>query len=156
MTISADSHFLKRMLLPEGALVLTLDGELPVEFLQAGDRIVCRRGARRLNEVNAFSISSAYFVSVERNALGAGPSDQIMLLAGQRIHSPNDALSGNKSTSLVTCLFDLLPKPGLTLLEGVKGRFYQLLFACPETVYVNGLQLESAWEELFIKGGVPT
>jgi hypothetical protein len=156
MTILANVHPLKRMLLPKGALVMTLDGELPVEFLHVGDRLVCRRGARRLNAVNAVSISSDYFVSVERNALGAGPSDQIMLLAGQRIHSPNEALSGRKSSSLVTCLFDLLPKPGLTLLEGVKGRFYQLVFVCPETVYVNGIQLESAWEVLSSKGGMPT
>lgn len=38
--------------LPEGTIVLTLDGALPVEFLCPGDRIVTRAGMRVLRDID--------------------------------------------------------------------------------------------------------
>jgi Hint domain len=52
-----------------GTAVLTLDGEIPVEFLNAGDRIITRDGARTLQSVTMTSMTGE-IVRVAASTLG--------------------------------------------------------------------------------------
>lgn len=71
-----------------GTQVLTLDGELPVQFLAPGDRIITRAGARPLRQVSVHLIHNAQMVRIAGSARGQGrrevdlflPPAQVILL----------------------------------------------------------------------------
>ena len=69
-----------------GTPVLTLDGELPVEFLSVGDRLLTRNGARRLKQIEVTVVQNARMVRISKDALGVErPSDDVMVSADQQI-----------------------------------------------------------------------
>lgn len=53
-----------------GTRVLTLEGELPVEFLAPGDRIVTRSGARTLRRITARQAAPAEVIRIAAGSLG--------------------------------------------------------------------------------------
>jgi hypothetical protein len=67
-----------------GTPVLTLDGEIPVEHLTEGDRVVTRSGARRLRRITARLVEGGFRVSPHR--LGQGrPEAAVVLGPRQKI-----------------------------------------------------------------------
>lgn len=70
----------------QGAMILTLDGELPVEHLQAGDRVVTRDiGAARLKAVTQRDIRLCP-ISVKPGTLGQSrPKGEVLMLPGQMV-----------------------------------------------------------------------
>ena len=55
-----------------GTPVLTMDGELPVEFLQPGDRVLTRSGMRRLAQV-AVTVIKSSVISTDSETMLARP-----------------------------------------------------------------------------------
>ncbi|MGO4915397.1 Hint domain-containing protein [Pseudogemmobacter sp. W21_MBD1_M6] len=63
-----------------GTNILTLDGEIAVEFLNVGDRVVTRRGMRILRAITA-TVTKARGVCVASHSLGHGRPDRDTVLA---------------------------------------------------------------------------
>jgi hypothetical protein len=69
-----------------GTRIRTLDGELPVEFLEPGDRIVTRSGARRLVAVSLRLAPMVDIVRLRTSTLGHGrPEADLLLGPGQPV-----------------------------------------------------------------------
>ena len=69
-----------------GTSVLTLDGELPVEYLQPGDRVLTRAGMRRLAQVAVTVVQNARVVSIAHGTLGVDrPAEDVTVSAAQEI-----------------------------------------------------------------------
>lgn len=72
--------------LMQGTPVLTLDGELPVEFLEPGDRILTRAGSRRLTSVEVSIVRNARMMRVGASTLGRErPEEDLLLPAAQPV-----------------------------------------------------------------------
>ncbi|MBF9044214.1 hypothetical protein HKCCE4037_12805 [Rhodobacterales bacterium HKCCE4037] len=132
--------------LAPGTQVLTTDGAIPVEFLNPGDRIITRRGVRKLKAVMRHTIPEGTpVVRVAADALGGKPSTDITLMPGQRVLVRDwraKALWGK----------DIAAVPATRLVDGnfitseTSGRqiMLSLYFGAPEILYADGLELASA------------
>jgi len=132
--------------LAPGTTIMTLDGEIPVEFLNPGDRIITRRGVRKLKAVARRKLhAGAPRVVVSANALGGKPSKEVTLMPGQRIVIRDwraQALWGK----------DIAAPQAARLVDGEQIRtetggeqvMLSLYFGAPEIIYADGLELGSA------------
>ena len=69
-----------------GTQVLTLAGEIPVEFLNPGDRIITRAGARTLCRITARTIRNARVARLSAGSLGHDrPGRDLMIGADQPV-----------------------------------------------------------------------
>lgn len=69
-----------------GTPVLTRDGEIPVEFLEVGDAVVTRQGARILHSIEVSLIAHARMVRIGGVTLGrTGPGADVLVPATQRV-----------------------------------------------------------------------
>lgn len=72
--------------LAPGTVVMTMDGAIPVEFLNPGDRIITRRGVRKLKAIMRHTLpEGAKRIVVSAEALGGKPAKDVTLFPGQRI-----------------------------------------------------------------------
>ena len=132
--------------LAPGTQILTMDGAIPVEFLNPGDRIITRRGVRKLKAVMRHNLPEGTpRVRISADALGGKPSSEITLMPGQRVLVRDwraKALWGK----------DIAAVPAVRLVDGnfitteTGGRqiMLSLYFGAPEIVYADGLELASA------------
>lgn len=127
--------------------VLTADGAIPAAYLNAGDRVITRRGMRTLRAVVRRKLdASAARVLVRADALGGKPERDVLLMPKQRVLVRDwraKALWGRDVAA-----------PEVTRL--VDGRFVTrvhpaeatqvlaLYFGAPEVIYADGLELASA------------
>lgn len=129
-----------------GAVVYTLEGALPVEFLVPGDRLLTRAGARKLIEVEVTTLRNARVVRVTSGALGgARPDGDVILAANQPI------LIRDWRDWRVRALYGtaqaLVPASQLADGEYVRAevlkevRLYSLRLAGDEVIYAGGLEL---------------
>ena len=126
-----------------GTTVLTLDGELPVEFLQPGDRILTRAGARRLKQVVASVVHNARVVCIAHGTLGVDrPVEDVSVSAAQQILVRDwraKALTGTATAMIPAArLADGEYIRALTLAE---ARFFSLSFEDDAVIYAGGLEL---------------
>ena len=132
--------------LAPGTTVLTLDGAIPVEYLNPGDRIITRRGVRKLKAIMRHNLPEGTpRVVVSADALGGKPSNDITLMPGQRVLVRDwraQALWGK----------DIAAPQAARLVDGefirteTTGRqiMLSLYFGAPEILYADGLELASA------------
>ena len=66
-----------------GTEVMTLDGALPVEFLNPGDRVLTRNGARRLRSIEMTRIRNARVVRISESTLGVDRPTTAMTLSAR-------------------------------------------------------------------------
>ena len=64
-----------------GTMVLTLEGELPVQFLAPGDRVVTRSGAKVLKDIGVTLLQDALMVRISASALGHDRPDADLFVA---------------------------------------------------------------------------
>lgn len=126
-----------------GTPVMTLDGELPVDFLNIGDRILTRCGARRLIGIEITRVQNARVVRIAQGTLGMDrPADDMIVAPDQPILIRDwraKALYG-KATAMV---------PAARLADGeyiraevlAEVRLYTLRFAEETVIYAGGLEL---------------
>lgn len=132
--------------LAPGTTVLTMDGAIPVEFLNPGDRIITRRGVRKLKAIMRHNLPEGTpRIIVAADALGGKPSTDVTLMPGQRVLVRDwraQALWGK----------DIAAPQAARLVDGnfirteTKGRqiMLSLYFGAPEILYADGLELASA------------
>lgn len=87
-----------------GTTVLTLDGEIPVEYLAAGDRIITRNGARKLVGITATVVKDLKVVRIMAGVLGHDAPEADVVLGSEQAILVRDwrakALSGRASAMI--------------------------------------------------------
>lgn len=127
-----------------GSKIFTLDGELPVEHLCSGDRVITRdTGMAVLMAIQAIQIE-CNMVSIAKGALGQNsPATEIVLPAKQHVLLRNwraVALTGKKQA--------LVPAGSLVNIEHIRplgpkpARLFNLIFGQPHIVYVDGVEMQ--------------
>jgi hypothetical protein len=126
-----------------GTPILTLDGSLPVEFLQPGDRIVTRAGMRRLSQVEVRVVRNARVVRIAHETLGKDtPSDDILVAAGQMV-----LVRDWRAQALAGVPAALFPAARLADGEYIRNqtlpeaRLFTLVFEDEAIIYAAGLEL---------------
>ncbi len=129
-----------------GTRVLTLQGALAVEFLEPGDRVITRAGARVLRAVEISVIRDAQVVTVAAGALGHDRPDVPLCLAADQPVMLRDwraqTLYGAREVAV----------PASRLVDGeflcasrvAELRLFRLVFDGAEVVYADGVELACA------------
>jgi hypothetical protein len=131
-----------------GALIFTQDGELPVEHLCQGDRIITRdAGYATLLSLEAAQVTTD-LVRIRQGSLGRNrPPGDMLLPAGQRLLLRDwraRALYG-KAQALVPAS-QLVDGEFVTRAGRREVRLLTLRFRRPHVIYANGLELASHTE----------
>ncbi len=125
-----------------GARVATMDGLLPVEFLELGERIITRAGARVLRGISALPMVSN-LVRIAPGALGHDrPGAALVLGAGTEVLLRDwraQAFFG-KAQALIP-VSRLIDGQFVTRLSGVRTRLFALHFDVAEVIYADGVEL---------------
>lgn len=126
-----------------GMPVLTLDGELPVQYLCAGDRIVTRAGARILREITTMVLRDAAMIRVRADALGGErPGRDILLTPVQPVVVRGQVaidLLGVNSAVVPAGL--LVNATSITQITVAETRLFTLRFDREEVIYAGSLEL---------------
>jgi hypothetical protein len=126
-----------------GTQIRTLDGLLPVEFLEPGDRIVTRAGSRRLVAVSVMQRRIASVVRIRATTLGHDRPEQDLLLA------PGQPVMIRDWRARVLYGADMAAIPASRLADGEfvvtevlrDVRLYTLRFDEEEVIYAEGLEI---------------
>lgn len=126
-----------------GTILLTQDGEMPVEFLSPGDRIITRdAGMVRLENIRHRRVLTRA-ISFAAGSLGhTRPESDLVLPAAQLLLIRDwraKAMFGLKQA--VTRADALLDDEFICDLGPQKMLLYQLQFSSPHIVYAGGLEL---------------
>ena len=126
-----------------GTPVLTLDGELPVEFLQPGDRILTRAGARRVIQIEVAVVRNARVVRISHGTLGVDcPTEDVTVSAGQEI-----LVRDWRAKTMFGKPHAMIPAARLADGEYIRcetlpeARFFSLSFEDDAVIYAGGLEL---------------
>ncbi|MGO4907169.1 Hint domain-containing protein [Pseudorhodobacter sp. W20_MBD10_FR17] len=132
--------------LVSGTPVMTLAGEMPVECLSAGDRLVTGSGARALVAVRSTVLPKTRLVCISPSALGIDqPEEDMRVMPDQGIHIRDwraKALKGFPEAII----------PAQELVDGEYIRFetafgtriYTLEFERAEVIYAGSVKLTCA------------
>lgn len=126
-----------------GTSVLTLDGDLPVEFLTIGDRVLTRAGARRLQGIEITVVQNARVIRIAQGSLGVDrPEADTIVTANQPI-----LIRDWRAKALYGTETALVPAARLADGEYIRAdvlaevRLYTLRFAEEVVIYAGGLEL---------------
>ncbi len=129
-----------------GTTVLTMDGDMPVEFLSPGDRIITRdSGMARLSHIS-FSRRPVNAIAIQAGSLGDTrpetdmilPIDQLVLIRDWRAQ----ALFGTPQATVQAG--DLTDGEFIRDLGVLNMRLTHLHFNRPHVIYAGGLELVAA------------
>ncbi|MGJ8626622.1 MAG: Hint domain-containing protein [Sulfitobacter sp.] len=132
--------------LVQGAMLLTLDGEIPIEFLSVGDKLITRdsgtskithiqRSTRPVHSI-AFAAGSLGDTRPERDAILAG--DQMVLIRDWRARA-----MFNSERALVSAR-TLVDGEFITDLGMQNTTLFQVFCDGPHIMYADGLELGTA------------
>ena len=130
----------------QGTMMLTLDGEMPVEFVSIGDKLITRdsgiskvthiqRSTRKVHTI-AFAAGSLGHTRPESDALLAG--DQMVLIRDWRARA-----MFNSERALVAAR-SLVDNEFITDLGMVETTLFQIFCDGPHILYADGLELGTA------------
>lgn len=141
-----------------GTLIATMRGEVPVQMLQPGDRVITRDngmqelrwiGKRTLDPKELTAAPNLQPVLVREGALGNGLPHKDLVVSPQHrmlIRSDRASLLYEESEVLVAAK-DLVGMPGVERLANREVTYLHLLFDQHEVILANG-----AWSESFQPG----
>lgn len=126
-----------------GTRIRTLDGELPVEYLVPGDRIVTRSGARRLVSVSVRQARALDIVRVRASTLGHDrPEADLLLGPGQPVMVRDWRAKVLYGADVVAVRAARLADGEYILREHHAAiRLFTLRFAEDEVVWAEGVEL---------------
>lgn len=129
-----------------GTMILTLDGELPVQFLAPGDRVITRSGAKKVQSVEVKVVRDANLIRISASSLGhERPADDIFVAPSQQILVRDWRAKAlyNKDVAMVEA--QRLADGEYIRKEVVaEVRLFTLRFEREEVVYAGGLELACA------------
>ncbi len=127
----------------QGTRVLTLDGDIPVDFLDIGDRVLTRSGVRILQSIEITVLRHARMVRIGASTLGQDrPEGDVLVPATQGVLVRDWRAMAFAGTSQA-----LIAAWRLTDGEFIRGetldqaRIYSLGFDEAVVVYAGGLEL---------------
>ena len=131
--------------LAAGALVMTLEGEMPVDFLSAGDRVITRdSGMATVRSVRAKTITCDV-VSIMAGSLGhTRPERDVTLPADQRVLIRDwraEAMTGQKQALIPAR--DLIDGEFVRVQAGVEVTLYEIELDRAHVIYADGLEVLS-------------
>ncbi|MDP1670260.1 Hint domain-containing protein [Phaeovulum sp.] len=129
----------------QGAGILTLDGLLPVEFLNPGDRIVTRAGAMQLRAVHVRP-PKGQLIRVAPSALGHDRPGQALLLAPETevlVRDWRATVMFGKPQAMVA-VSRLIDGDYVARVGKARTRLYTLEFDSPQVVYADGVEVGCA------------
>ncbi len=131
--------------LSAGTMVLTLEGEMPVEFLSAGDKVITRdSGVAVLRKVHAHKVKTAA-IALTAGSLGHNRPDSDMVLpAGQQILVRDwraEALFGAKQA--LVPVSRLIDGQFVRDLGEVEMTVFELEFDNDHVIYAGGMELNA-------------
>jgi hypothetical protein len=128
-----------------GTTVLTMDGEIPVEFLNADDRIITRDGARTLRAV-VMTMVAGEVVRVGASTLGHGrPVSDVLVGRDQAILVRDWRAMALYGTAQALIPAARMADGELIRREAVQDiAMFTLWFDTPVVVYAGGLELACA------------
>ncbi len=136
-----------------GTNVLTLDGELPVEFLTPGDRILTRSGARTLRAVDVTVLHDARVIRISEGTLGKDrPGSDMIVSPGQPI-----LIRDWRAQALYGAATALVPAARLADGEYIRAemiaelRLYALRLDDAEVIYAGGLELAVTGQPVIVR-----
>lgn len=132
--------------LPAGMVVLTLDGALPVEFLNEGDRVITRDcGVARVTALRRYR-RQVDAVSIGRGTLGVSRPDRDAVVPARQEILVRDWRAGTlfgASQALVPAA-RLIDGEFIRSVGAVELDLFELHFDSPHILYADGLELASA------------
>jgi hypothetical protein len=125
-----------------GTRVRTLDGVLPIEYLQPGDRIVTRSGARRVVAISVRQSPALDVVRVKASTLGFDrPEADLLLGPGQPVIIRDWRARILYGAEVAAVPSARLADGEFVLRETREVRLYTLRFAEDEVIWAEGLEL---------------
>ena len=129
----------------QGTGILTLDGNLPVEYLSPGDRIVTRAGAMRLLAMRVHK-AEASLIRVAPSSLGHDRPGHPLLLTPETEVLVRDwrakAMFGRAQA--MVAVSRLVDGDYIRRVTGAGVRMYTLEFAGPQVIYADGVEVGCA------------
>jgi hypothetical protein len=126
-----------------GTFICTLDGLLPVEFLQPGDRVVTRAGARPIAAVSVLRRRAMDLVRIRSSVLGPDqPAQDLLVAPGQPLIVRDwraRALYGSATAAIPAAR--LVDDEFVVRERHGEVRLFTLRFAEDEVIYAEGLEL---------------
>lgn len=126
-----------------GTPVLTLDGALPVEFLNIGDRVLTRAGVRRLHSIEITVVKTARVIRIAQDTLGVDrPEADLIVTPDQPI-----LIRDWRAKALYGTDAAMVPAARLADGEYIRSevlaevRLFTLHFAEDAVIYAGGLEL---------------
>lgn len=143
MVVSGAQDIFAQAAILVGTPVLTMDGELPVEFIAPGDRIITRSGMRKVVAIEVIRVENARVVRICSDSLGIGrPADDMVVSPNQPI-----AIRDWRAKALYGRAEAMIPAARLCDGEFIRGdivpeaRFVTLRFEGNEVIYAGGMEL---------------
>lgn len=129
-----------------GTTVLTLSGEMPVEYISVGDRIITRSGARAVKAVRSAVMPSAKLVCISASALGVEqPEEDMRVAPDQGIHIRDWRAKALKGVAQAVIPAKELADGEYIRVETALGVcLYSLEFDGAEVIYANGVEVTCA------------
>jgi len=132
-----------------GSIILTLDGEMPVEFLNVGDRVISREcGVARITAIRHRTVTGPA-VHITAGSLGhTRPDRDVTLPAGQALLFRDwraQAMFGRNQAHATAA--QLADGEFVRLEENVEMMLFEVEFDRPHVIYADGLELLSYCDE---------
>jgi hypothetical protein len=126
-----------------GTLVRTLDGILPVEFLEPGDRIITRSGTRQLGSISVSKRRMMRVIRISASTQGHDrPEHDLLLVPGQPV-----VIRGWRAKALYGVPVAAVPAERLADGAFVRietlpdARIFTLRFAEDEVIWAEGVEI---------------
>lgn len=126
----------------QGASIMTLDGQLPVEYLSAGDRIVTRAGAMCLRAVQV-NVSQGPMIRVAPSSLGHDRPGHPLLLTPDTpvlVRDWRARVMFAKAQAMVA-VARLVDGEYVTCVSGAGVRAFTLEFDTPQVIFADGVEV---------------
>lgn len=140
------SYYMTDTGLMKGAALLTLDGEIPVEFLSVGDKIITRdTGVSKVQHIQ-IATRKVHTIAVDPGGMGRGkPVEDVRLAADQMvlIRDWRARALFNSERALVAAR-TLVDGEFITDLGMRQTTLYQIFCDGPHILYCDGLELATA------------
>ncbi len=129
-----------------GTTVLTLEGDLPVQYLAPGDRVITRSGARTLRAIEVTVLTDAPMIRISASALGHDrPVDDMFVAPAQPILIRDWRAKALYGTDTAMVAAERLADGDYIRAEVVtEARLFTLRFDADVVIYAGGLELACA------------
>ena len=129
-----------------GSLLLTLDGEMPVEFISVGDKLITRdTGISKVEHIQR-STRAVHTIAIAAGSLGDTRPEHDALLAGDQMVLIRDwrARALFNSERALVAARALVDGEFITDLGMRETTIYQIFCDGPHILYCDGLELSTA------------